>query len=488
VNDISRLRARIEAWLALEARERGAAAAGLRTPASPSEIAACRERFADLADPRLDDVIADAQSATEPESPEARHLADLKAVRARFRVLHARRNLDARAIDLRSALTAPIDGEATPWVDLLVLRRQAGDRFRRATIDRALTRLAADHLAPLARERFLVTRGARAAEPAPPLAADAETFLAASEERTRALLGPLLERFASVSLADAEAHDLAPVRRAEIFDRHFPRRSELEVANAVIERGLGLELTAQGRIHLDLEARTGREPGVLAVAVRVPDEVHVIGRPAGGIGDAEALVAAMGRALAAAHTDRTLVTELRLLGDEAVSAAFASLFAGILHERAYGEARLGADRDLYFQRAEFLHLVLVREAAARLPLEHELRGAPAPPTAEPIEQRIPRALSAARGLPVAAPLAWLALDPDGGAAVRLRGLALAAALRHEVRSAFGEAWFESRRAGRYLRDVWSYGRRYDAAELAREVGAPELTLGLILDPTAKTTA
>jgi hypothetical protein len=187
--------------------------------------------------------------------------------------------------------------------------------------------------------------------------------------------------------------------------------------------------------------------------------------------------------------------ELRLLGDEAVSEAFGVLFAGILHERAFGDPRVGADRELYYERAALLDLIAIRWTAARFPIERELLepgGGPArgatPEAVEAIDTRIARAAGSAFGLPVDADLAWLDLDPDQGAGTRLRAIALAAAIQKELRSAFGEGWFESRRAGRYLKDIWSYGRRYDAEELAREVGAPRLSLDLVLDELASSRA
>jgi hypothetical protein len=511
LSSLQRLRARIEAWLALESRERAAIAAGLRSVAAPSELATFRQRFADLADPKLDDAIAEAQAQAEPGSPEARHLADLNAVRGRFRILDRRRELDAQAVTLRSALSAVVDQEPRSYLDLLALRRTTAERTTRAATDRALTRLAAEQLAPLARERFRITREALASLPAeqrpptllagdgePPdsgLAGEAESLLERTAARTRQLLPRLLERFSLVSLADARAHDLEPIRRAEILDRHFPPRGELEHARAVIERGLGLDLTAQGRIHLDLVARPGREIGVRAEAIRVPDEVQVVGRPLGGVLDAEALMGALGVALAFAHADRTLDLELRLLGDEAVSESFGVLFAGILHERAFGDPRVGADRELYYERAALLDLLAIRWTAARFPIERELlqpesspaRGATAA-AVEAIDTRLARAAGSAFELPIDAALAWLDLDPDQTARTRLRAIALAAAIQKELRSSFGEGWFESRRAGRYLKDIWSYGRRYDAEELAREVGAPRLSLDLVLDELASSRA
>ena len=106
----------------------------------------------------------------------------------------------------------------------------------------------------------------------------------------------------------------------------------------------------------------------------------------------------------------------------------------------------------------------------------------------PADDVVKAAASAALGLPIAAPAVWLELDPDRGAGARLRGFALAAVLRQELRSSFGENWFESRRAGRYLRDIWSCGRRYDAEELAREVGAPGLRWDLVRDDLVGSTA
>jgi hypothetical protein len=480
-----RLAARIEAWLALEARERAAVAAGLRSATTPPEIASHRERYADLADPRLAETIAEAAAEAEPGTAEARHHADLTAACARFRRLYARRELDQRLAALTSTLTGVVGGKAIRYPDLLALRRATGERRARAAIDRTLERLAAEHLAPLAQARF---RPAPAAGGAPAggdpgaasLITEAGTLLAATNERLHHLLPRLLERLGEVEITDAKAHDLEPVRRAEILDRHFPRQSELDFARTIVERGLGLDLTAAGGIHLDLAPHAGRALGVRTEAIRVPDEVHVVGRPLGGVGDAEALLGALGPALAAAHTDRTLEMELRLLGDEAVSTAFRALFAGILHERSFGEPRLGADRELYFERGMTLDLIQLRAVAARVPLES------APDL--PADQALAAAASAALGLSIAPSVAWLELDPDRGAETELRGFALAAVLRQELRSSFGENWFESRRAGRYLRDIWSCGRRYDAEELAREVGASGLRWDLVRDDLVGSTA
>jgi len=54
-------------------------------------------------------------------------------------------------------------------------------------------------------------------------------------------------------------------------------------------------------------------------------------------------------------------------------------------------------------------------------------------------------------------------------------------LRAHLQQRFGEAWFSDRRAGDLLRELWAEGMKYDAWELARQLGLD----GLDIEPLAQ---
>jgi hypothetical protein len=70
-------------------------------------------------------------------------------------------------------------------------------------------------------------------------------------------------------------------------------------------------------------------------------------------------------------------------------------------------------------------------------------------------------------------------DVDDGfyCAEYLRAWILETQLRTALKDKFGERWFNLLEAGRFLKDLWSKGQKYDAAEIAQTLGYEEL------DPT-----
>jgi len=63
----------------------------------------------------------------------------------------------------------------------------------------------------------------------------------------------------------------------------------------------------------------------------------------------------------------------------------------------------------------------------------------------------------------------------------LRAWALEVSLRGRLRERFGSRWFESKRAGSFLRELWNEGQRWDADELARELDLPPIDLSVLVE-------
>jgi hypothetical protein len=73
-------------------------------------------------------------------------------------------------------------------------------------------------------------------------------------------------------------------------------------------------------------------------------------------------------------------------------------------------------------------------------------------------------------------------DVDEGfyAANYLRAWAFEVALREHLKIRFGDHWWTSTRAGNFLREIWETGDRYNAQEMASQIGIGPITMDLLV--------
>jgi hypothetical protein len=237
------------------------------------------------------------------------------------------------------------------------------------------------------------------------LAAEAEALLRATD-------APALDGGGEPATA---RFDLPRVHRAAWADPLLP-------ADPVVR--LREELAALGveeRFTLDAIARTGKSPRAFCAAVSVPDDVHLVVAPRGGLGDLEALFHEAGHAVHLGHRDPAAPFEDRHLTDRAHAEALA--FA--LEARAtagIADERLAAHRDA-MARLRMRHL------AASLLHDLDLLDAGPMPM---LRERYARRMATATGLTwPSAP--WLTTaDPLLSSADYLRALARARTLSDPV--------------------------------------------------------
>jgi hypothetical protein len=73
------------------------------------------------------------------------------------------------------------------------------------------------------------------------------------------------------------------------------------------------------------------------------------------------------------------------------------------------------------------------------------------------------------------------VDPAFYVVNYLRAWALEASLRTMLRERYGSRWFAQAKAGSLLRELWHEGQRLDGDELARELGLPDIDLGVVVE-------
>ncbi len=226
----------------------------------------------------------------------------------------------------------------------------------------------------------------------------------------------------------------------------------------------------QPNVRLDTEARPAKSPRAFCAAVRVPQDIRLVIMPHGGQDDYHALFHEAGHTLHFAHTRADLPAEYRYLGDNSVTESFAFLLEYLVTDPLWLERRLGispasAAQYVAFSRADRLYYL--RRYAGKLRYELELHRSASVRDAAP---RYRELLTGATHVYYDEVDYLSDVDPAFYVAEYLRAWALEVMLRETLRRRFGRLWFEERRAGDFLRELWAQGQRESGDELARRLG------------------
>ncbi|GJG84988.1 hypothetical protein tb265_01690 [Gemmatimonadetes bacterium T265] len=404
----------------------------------------------------------------EPAAGGARALATwVAAARVRAAVApYAARLHDWRR---RAAVRVP-GGPTVAWGDLGArLSTLAGDAATRRALGDARARVAAEALAPLARER--VARTCAAVEALGVAAGFDDTFgrLTGEAPAARAALGAawvaLTDAAWGDSLAERARRRLGlPVRelRGEDLpavlaagdDAAAVRGSGLAAMARTQLAAMGIDPDAGGRVRAGLFGAPYGEPA-RALAVRVPGEVYVLTRPSTAPDAARVYLDALGQALHRAHADPGLPFETRWQAGALAALASGALVATLLRERGWLRRYAGlsgAALERAARAAAFRELAAVRAAAARAAVSAAAYGDEV--ALGDVDAVYVDRTRAALGVAPNPGEAMADVDPPFAVGDRLRGALLAGALAAELRERFDEDWWRNPRAGRWLVSAW----------------------------------
>lgn len=429
------------------------------------------------------------------DSPEARHLAEFAA--SGF-IEHAlRETTEQIATDEARATVAWGDG-SVPWRQASVLIANEPDLARRHALEErtvAVTaRLDPQRASRLQRMHELaVDLGfAGYAEMCDELGALHLDWLApAMRELLDCTAAPheaaLFARLdaARIPHGAATTGDWNFLRRALEFDPLFPKDDLLPALDRTL-RGLGIDLTQQENLHLDIEERPLKSPRAFCAPVRIPEEVWLVIRPHGGHDDYGAILHEAGHAEHFTHVDPALPFADRYLGDNSVTEAFAFLFGNLQHNRAWLREVMGAANevmgaanvDRYLRLTHFSEVFMLRRYAAKLHYELELHRAPEPQALAP---RYAELLSDALNVRVWPENALFDVDDGMYVACYLRAWIFEVQLRRALTDRFGDRWFVTPSAGDFLTDLWRLGQKHSADELAQKLGYDGLDAGPLIE-------
>lgn len=400
----------------------------------------------------------------------------------------ATKALDAELARREAEASIELGGERLGYRESAVAQANEPDPERRARIEAARLALTEQELNPLHRE-VLESQHELAGQLGyasyrdmcsalqeidfGALHEQTEAFRVATDGSYPTILEPELQRTLGFGLEGLRRSDLPRFFRAAGTDASFPAE---RLAQSFIRTmsGLGIDVDAQPGVILDAEPRPKKSPRAFCAPVRAPGEVYLVIAPMGGRDDYEALFHEGGHTEHFANVDPALPFEFRLLGDNAITEAYAFLFQHLVEDPEWLRRHLGVDDDgalSGYARAN--RLVYLRRYTAKFAYELELHGA-GDGGLDALADRYAELLSSA--VRVQWPRQSFLADVDHGfyCTAYLRAWALETHLRRHLRERFGPAWFEVPEAGETLRALWRDGQRLTPEELLGELSGQAL--------------
>jgi oligoendopeptidase F len=476
--DLDKYRRRMEAFSEALSRESYEGRAGLKERVS---YAAVYEAYADLFTREAVDALDSAVKTANGRESLHRLKLLLESVTLAY-ISNRTRKLreDAENFEAAAEVELP-SGEKIPYrASAVRMLNEPGRETRRRLEDarRAIVLKKNEFLEMLHRDlhalagelgygSYLDMLGTIKAYPLEPVRDAMRAFLEATETLYAREMGAALEGIGT-KLDEAARHDAGYLFRGGEFDALFPPDGIAGAVAASVKR-MGLDLSADGRIVLDLEARPTKSPRAFCATPRVPDEVLLVVLPRGGMDDYHAFLHELGHALHFAWVRPDAPFEYRRLGDNSVTEGFAMLFDHLLLNDRWLREALGIENAERILRHQHLHeLYMLRRYAAKIDYElilHESAGLSG--KGDVYAGKLGRANRIRY-----TPSHYLEdVDAHFYCANYLRAWMLQAALAEELTGRFGENWFHDSRAGALLKEIWADGQK-DNAEgiLARLIG------------------
>ncbi len=204
----------------------------------------------------------------------------------------------------------------------------------------------------------------------------------------------------------------------------------------------------------------------------MPEQVKLVIKPTGGWRDYDAFFHEGGHAWHFGNVKKDLPAEYKYLGDNSVTESFAFLFNYLTTNPLWLKEVLGMESPDGFVRFALVNkLMFLRRYGAKLVYELKLHNAKISTEFGDVYRSCLQ-----KALKFRHTDKHYLEDVDDGfyCAEYLRAWILEGQMRAALVQEFGDDWFRNKKAGSYLKELWSYGQKYTADELVKTIGYAEL--------------
>ncbi|MHB1346254.1 MAG: hypothetical protein ACYCXK_02075 [Candidatus Humimicrobiaceae bacterium] len=283
-----------------------------------------------------------------------------------------------------------------------------------------------------------------------------------------------------ISIHGSKASDFAYLKRAKQFDMFFKKENLVPVFRETMNM-LGIDLDNQNNVVLDVEERENKSPRAFCCPVKVPSEIYLVVMPSGGQDDYVAMFHEGGHAEHFANVSSKLDFEYRYLGDNAVTEGFAFCLENLIFEKNWLLTIIkmdenAADEFVYF--SGLINLFFLRRYAGKLKYELNLHDK----TGFERKDHLYSEILTNNLIMKYYPENYLK-DVDEGfyCTSYIRAWMFEAQLKDYILNKFGTSWFKSKKAGDFLKEVWSYGQKYSPEEILDFIGYKSLDINYLIN-------
>lgn len=292
--------------------------------------------------------------------------------------------------------------------------------------------------------------------------------------------GKLLLKETGIELSKSRRSDFAFLRRAAKYDKFFKKEMLIDLFKDTLD-SLGIALSRQPNITLDIEERKNKSPRAFCCTVRVPDEIYLVVMPKGGQDDFEAMFHEGGHAEHFANTKKTLNFEYRFLGDNAVTEGYAFTLEHLMQSKQwlmYYLKMSSEDASDFVYFSNILKLWFLRRYAGKLKYELLLHDGSGFEGKDELYRDI---LNDCSLMQYSKSDYLKDVDESFYCTNYIRAWIFEAQLKDYMQKKFGYDWFKKKKAGDFLREIWSYGQKYNPVEILQQLDFKELDINYLID-------
>ncbi len=278
------------------------------------------------------------------------------------------------------------------------------------------------------------------------------------------------ERLLGASTTTPSRGHAAWMRAVHPFDHIYTSERMLDVCNATLAE-LGFPLEHIPTIIPDVEDRPQKDPRACVVPTRVPDEVHLVVRPTGGLSDYQAFLHEAGHALHYGLADASLPFTMRYTApDNALTEIYSYVVERITHIPEWHMRHFGLSeeqaRDVC-SLTGFVDHSLFRRYGAKLAYEIEFWANPADPRNP---DRYAMLLSRATNMRYPTSSFLSDMDPGLYAADYLRAWRTSEQVIDWLTREYGNEWFCNGAAAAFLRELFRQGTAPTNEDVLAQLG------------------
>ncbi len=291
--------------------------------------------------------------------------------------------------------------------------------------------------------------------------------------------GDLLRREIKISLDESRRSDFSSLKRARKYDRFFKKENLIPVFKGTLFE-MGIDLETYKNIYLDVEERENKSPRAFCSTPGIPGEIYLVIMPSGGQDDFEAMLHEGGHTLHFGNTSPQLDFEYRCLGDNAVTEGYAFSMEQLMQNRHWLVDFIGMDREQAGEFVRFSNLVKLwfcRRYAGKLKYELALHNGESINGRESLYKEILSEVTLMKY-----PIESYLKDVDNGfyCTSYIKAWIFQAQLEEYMRRKFDYTWYRNKKAGSFLKELWSYGQKYKVEEILSQLGFGKMDVDYLI--------